>query len=164
MWIMFGYPGFNQSPPGRIVLISRRESPDTVEVVGQHHHRVDRKRALGIDVAKSLPHEINGLLIAEQPLSQRGDDGEKVSAARYERSSILHDPNRNCGMTPGMSDYASLIRPTLTSQTEEKAKTLDPRLQTSGMTDKSRSDERSVIRHLFSGVRDYATGPLRAPG
>ena len=112
MWIMFGYPGFNQFPPGRIVLISRRESPDTVEVVGQHHHRVDRKRTLGINVAKSLPHEINGHLIAEQPPSQRGDDSDKVSTARHECSSILHDPNPNCRVTPGMSDYASLIRPT----------------------------------------------------
>ena len=109
---MFGYPGFNQSPPGRIVLISGRESPDAVKVVGQHHHRVDHKWSPGIDVAKSLLNEINGRFIAEQSSSQRGDYSEKVSAARYERSPILHDPNRNCRVTqgePSRSDERSII-------------------------------------------------------
>ncbi len=87
---MFCYPGFDQSPPGRIVVISGREGPDTVEMVGQDHHCIDHKRAIGVDVAKGLAHELNGPLIAEQRSSSCGDDGEEVSATGYERSSILH--------------------------------------------------------------------------
>ena len=107
---MFCYPGFDQSPPGRIVVISRREGPDTVEMVGQDYHCVDHKRVIGVDVVKGLAHELNGPLITEQLSSSCGDDGKEVSAAGYERSSILH----GVGL---LSDYAALIRPTRTTRT-----------------------------------------------
>ena len=106
---MFCYPGFDQSPPGRIVVISRREGPDTVEMVGQDYHCVDHKRVIGVDVVKGLAHELNGPLITEQLSSSCGDDGKEVSAAGYERSSILH----GVGL---LSDYAALIRPTATAR------------------------------------------------
>jgi len=110
---MFCNPGFDQSPPGRIVIISHRKGPDTVEMVGQDDHGVDHKRAIGVDVVKGLAHQLNGLLITEQLSPSCGDDGEEVSAAGYERRSILHGVGLNAvGLRPRLTrptarDYCS---------------------------------------------------------
>ncbi len=64
-------------------------------MVGQDYHCIDHKRAIGVDVVKGLAHELNGPLITEQLSSSCGDDGKEVSAAGYERSSILHGVGLN---------------------------------------------------------------------
>ena len=99
---MFCYPGFEQSPPGRIVVISWWKGPDTVKMIGQDDHCVDHKRTVDVDVVKGLAYELNGLFIIEQLSSVCGDDGEEVRAAGYKRSSILHGVGlKNVGLRSG---------------------------------------------------------------
>jgi hypothetical protein len=49
----------DQAPAGRKIVVTGRERPDTVEMVGQDHPRIDRKRADSADRPDGSPQDIH---------------------------------------------------------------------------------------------------------
>ena len=86
-----GEEGLDQPPPGREVVIIRRQRPDCVHVIGKDDESVDCKRAGAPDTPDSIAQEIDA--IGEQRVAaplQKIDGEEEATARHAQPTEIRH--------------------------------------------------------------------------
>jgi hypothetical protein len=80
----------DQAPPRRIVCISRRQGPDSVQMVRQDHDRIERERMARPHIAKSFPQQTDSLRKqARAPVSQVNRE-EEASAGNEVPPIVRH--------------------------------------------------------------------------
>jgi hypothetical protein len=90
---------FYQPPTQREVGVARWQRPNRVDVFGQYHHRVDRKRVACLDDAHCLAQGTD-ILRQKTALSVQEIDGEEPASPRYESTTIVrHADNDKLSLT-----------------------------------------------------------------
>jgi hypothetical protein len=90
---------FYQPPTQREIGVARRQRPNRVDMFGQYHHRVDRKRVAHLDDAHCLAQGADILRQkAASPVQEI--DGEEPASPRYESATIIrHTDNDKLSLT-----------------------------------------------------------------
>ena len=79
---------FDSKPPRRIVVVSRRKSPQRVQVFWEEHDADDLKGATGPNGLKGFPKTASRQLLGQEGTAMMRDDSEEKSAARHIESAI----------------------------------------------------------------------------
>jgi hypothetical protein len=100
-----GEPGlgevlFDRAPALWIIGIARRQRPNGVHMIVQHHHRLHPERRPALEaILKSRPQQIPREVVAQNPRPSLSDHGEKVRASRNVTSPVIRH-NSPVGCAP----------------------------------------------------------------
>jgi len=87
---MFGEPGFDEPPPGRIILVAFGQPPYAMKMVRQNDSGLDDKRPLLHDVPECLAKDLDGISRGEEFSTVFRCQSEKVETPRNVGSAIAH--------------------------------------------------------------------------
>src|SRR6056297_3889939 len=82
LWHLPGKPGFDHAPARCEIMVPRRQCPDRVQVIGQHHPSIDIKRMILPRGAHCLPECANLIHQKRRPSRGKGD-GKKYGGAGH---------------------------------------------------------------------------------
>jgi hypothetical protein len=77
------------APAAREVRVTIGQAPQTMQMIGQHHDRLDGKGLVPVNPNESLAQGRDVSYLGEPWLSFMGDNGEKISATRHEDTAVL---------------------------------------------------------------------------
>jgi hypothetical protein len=87
---MAGEMSFDPIPTHRVIVIARRQCPNTVKMIGQEHQGIDRKRMPVFDPFESRTEQFHVIRFAENSSPPVRDHRKKVSGARRFSAAVAH--------------------------------------------------------------------------
>jgi hypothetical protein len=92
-------------PTCREIRIATRQAPDTVKVVGKHHHGNCSKRSILANQSHGVTQESDSFLSFEEPPTTIGHNGEKIGLAWNHPSTVVgHCRNPKCRIVARAAD------------------------------------------------------------
>jgi hypothetical protein len=82
--------GFDKPPPGRKITVTGRQSPEAVDMIGQHHHGIHQERMSRYDRLEYRFQQRHLLRFTQKPTPSVGHYGKKIRSSRRSFPSVLH--------------------------------------------------------------------------